>query len=77
MIEEAVHNYKIRSDSNFRKLLEEREKLSLERSEMMYDATVDSLKKHFRNLMGSQNEASFEKLVNSIASSNNPQNEGK
>lgn len=41
----------------------------------MYDATVDCLKKHFRNLMGCQNEASFDKLVNSIASSNNPQNE--
>ena len=29
----------------------------------------------FRNLMGSQNETSLEKLVSSIASTNNPQSE--
>ena len=45
------------------------------RSEMLYDATVDCLRKNFRNLMGSQNEASFDKLVSSVASANNPQNE--
>ena len=42
---------------------------------MLYDATVDCLRKNFRNLMGSQNEASFDKLVSSVASANNPQNE--
>ena len=42
---------------------------------MLYDATVDCLRKNFRNLMGCQNEASFDKLVSSVASANNPQNE--
>ena len=46
------------------------------RSEMLYDATVDCLRKNFRNLMGCQNEESFNKLVSSVASPNNPQNEG-
>ena len=41
----------------------------------MYEATVDLLKKLFGHLLGSQNEESFNKLVESIASSNNPQNE--
>ena len=43
---------------------------------MLYDATVDCLRKNFRNLMGCQNEESFNKLVSSVASTNNPQNEG-
>ena len=43
---------------------------------MLYDATVDCLRKNFRNLMGCQNEESFNKLVTSVASVNNPQNEG-
>ena len=42
---------------------------------MLYDPTVDCLRKNFRNLMGCQNEASFDKLVSSVASANNPQNE--
>ena len=74
-IEELVFNYKIRSDRNFKLLAAEREKLKQQRSELMYEATVDLLRKHFGHLMGNQNEESFNKLVDSIASSNNPQNE--
>ena len=73
-IEELVFNYKIRSDRNFKLLAAEREKLTQQRSELMYEATVDLLRKHFGHLMGNQNEESFNKLVESIASSNNPQN---
>ena len=74
-IEELVFNYKIRSDRNFKLLAAEREKLTQQRSELMYEATVDLLKKQFGHLMGNQNEESFNKLLESIASSNNPQNE--
>lgn len=74
-IEDLVYNYKIRSERNFKLLATEREKLTQQRSELMYEATVDLLKKHFGYLMGGQNEESFNKLVESIASSNNPQNE--
>ena len=74
-IEELVFNYKIRSDRNFQLLAAEREKLKEQRAGLMYEATVDLLRKHFGHLMGSQNEESFNKLVESIASSTNPQNE--
>ena len=66
----------MRIEKQYQDLETERQRLSKERSEMLYDATVDCLRKNFRNLMGCQNEASFDKLVSSIASPSNPQNEG-
>ncbi len=66
----------MRIEKQYQDLEAERQRLSKERSEMLYDATVDCLRKNFRNLMGCQNEASFDKLVSSIASPSNPQNEG-
>ena len=75
LLEEVMAGFKQRAEQNFAKLKAEREKLSQARGEMLYDATVDCLRKHFRNLMGSQNEESFGKLVASVASGTNPHNE--
>eukprot|EP00092_Neocalanus_flemingeri_P040152 GFUD01043737.1.p1 GENE.GFUD01043737.1~~GFUD01043737.1.p1 ORF type:complete len:1387 (-),score=455.56 GFUD01043737.1:260-4420(-) len=74
-LEELIFNYKSRSDENEKKRYQEREKLSKERSSFAYDAYVECIQKHFKNLMGSQNEESFGKLVDGIASNSNPQNE--
>ena len=75
LLEEVMAGFKQRAEQNFAKLKAERERLSQARGEMLYDARVDCLRKHFRNLMGSQNEESFGKLVASVAAGTNPQNE--
>ena len=76
IIEEMWHNYKQRFDRNTLDLKEARERLEQERSELMHDATLETLEKQFKYLMGSQNQESYEKLVSSIASLNSPLNEG-
>jgi len=75
LLEETIHSFRVRIEKQYQDLQANRQKLSRERSEMLYDATVDCLRKNFRNLMGCQNEESFNKLVSSVASTNNPQNE--
>jgi len=74
-LEELRFNFQSRTKEELKNLQIERDKLSQERSCFAYDAYVDSIKKHFKNLMGCQNEESFGKLLNSIASNKNPQNE--
>ena len=68
-IEELVHNFKVKADRNFQLLKAEREKLTQQRSELMYEATVDLLKKLFGHLLGSQNEESFRKIIKSLTCS--------
>ena len=65
-LEELVYNFKVKANSSFQLLKAEREKLTQQRSELMYEATVDLLKKQFGHLMGNQNEKSFKKIVNSL-----------
>ena len=48
-------------------LRNERDNLSRERQGFAYEAHTDGLRKHFKNLMGNQNEESFGRLVDSIA----------
>jgi len=74
-LEELRFHFQSRTSENMAKLQSEREKLSKERSCFAYEAYVDIIKKDFKNLMGCQNEESFSKILNSIASNKNPQNE--
>jgi len=74
-LEELLFHFQSRTTENMRMLQQERDNLSKERSCFAYAEYVDIIKKHFKNLMGSQNEESFGKIVEGIASNNNPQNE--
>ena len=48
LLEELNFHYKIRSDEMFKELKLKRDKLSQERSELLYDETVNCLRKQFR-----------------------------
>jgi len=74
-LEELRFHFQSRTSEDMRRLQQERDKLSRERSSFAYEAYVDIVKRHFKNLMGSQNEESFGKIVEGIASNSNPQNE--
>ena len=67
LLESLDHGWKMRNAENMANLKNEREKLSKERQGFAYEAHTDGLRKHFKNLMGSQNEESFGRLVDSIA----------
>merc|ERR1719470_467826 len=74
-LEELRFHFQSRTSEDMKRLQQERDKLSRERSSFAYEAYVDIVKRHFKNLMGSQNEESFGKIVEGIASNSNPQNE--
>ena len=67
LLESLDYGWKTRSTEDMANLKKERENLSKERQSFAYEAQTDVLKKNFKNLMGSQNEESFGRLVDSIA----------
>jgi len=67
LLESLDYGWKMRHVEDMAKLKAERENLSNERQGFAYEAHLDGLRKHFKNLMGSQNEESFGRLVDSIA----------
>ena len=67
MLESLDYGWRMRNAEDMVNLNKERENLSKERQGFAYEAHTDGLRKHFKNLMGSQNEESFGRLVDSIA----------
>ena len=67
MLESLDYGWRMRNGEDMVNLNKERENLSKERQGFAYEAHTDGLRKHFKNLMGSQNEESFGRLVDSIA----------
>ena len=67
LLESLDYGWKIRNEADMANLKKERANLSKERQSFAYETQTDVLKKNFKNLMGSQNEESLGRLVDSIA----------
>ena len=67
LLAELDAGWRSRNTELVQSLRNERDNLSRERQGFAYEAHTDGLRKHFKNLMGNQNEESFGRLVDSIA----------
>lgn len=73
-LEDLWYSFKGRSREAQLELQAERDRLSKERAGYAYEAHLDGIKKQFRNLMGCQNQESYERLLEGLSSNSSAEN---